>query len=87
MEFILNVGYYTRAVKAQILFNHLYFSRLSQEERDAMLADEFFLEMIDHPNFNPRLIDLLTTADYLSLTGLPIRAAVEAVLARLIHEE
>jgi len=79
-EFVLNVGYYTRAIRSQILFNHLYFSTLSRDERSAILADDFFLEIIDHSNFNPRLIDLLTTGDYVSLAGLPIRQTIKAVL-------
>jgi hypothetical protein len=79
-EFTLNVGYYTRAARAQILFNHLYFSDISAEERGALLEDDFFLKIIDHRNFNPRLIDLLTSADYVSIAGMSIRQTVEAVL-------
>jgi hypothetical protein len=80
IEFTLNVGTYTRAARAQMLFNHLYFSDISAQERDALLEDDFFLRVIDHRNFNPRLIDLLTTADYISITGLPIRDIVQTVL-------
>jgi hypothetical protein len=79
-EYTLNIEHYTRASKAQMLFNHIYFSDISVEERDALLYDDFFLKIIDHRNYNPRLIDLLTTADYVSISGRPIRAAVEAVL-------
>lgn len=80
LEFTLNVGIYTRGVKAKILFNHLYFSQLSFEERDALLANDYFLKIIDHRNFNPRLISLLTSPDYLALTGRPIREAIQSVL-------
>ncbi len=79
-EFVLNVSSYTRASRAQILFNHIYFSELSKDERAELLADDFFLKIIDHRNFNPRLIDLLTTPDYVSLAGRPIRETVTAVL-------
>lgn len=79
-EFVLNVGQYTRMTRARMLFNHIYFSGLSVQERDALLTDDFFIQMIDHANFNPRLIDLLTSADYVSVSGLPIRQAVENVL-------
>ena len=59
-EFVLDVGSYTRAARAKILFNHLHFSDISEVEREALLADDFFLKIIDHKqNFNPRLIDLL----------------------------
>ena len=80
IEFTLNVGTYTRAARAQMLFNHLYFSDISAQERAALLEDDFFLRIVDHRNFNPRLIDLLTAADYISVTGLPIRDIVRAVL-------
>ncbi len=79
-EFTLNVGYYTRAVRAKILYNHLYFSEISEIERTSLLEGDFFSNIIDHRNFNPRLIDLLTSADYLSIVNIPIRAVVEAVL-------
>ena len=79
-EFVLDVGSYTRAARAKILFNHLHFSDISEVEREALLADDFFLKIIDHKNFNPRLIDLLTSAEYVSIAGMPIRKTVEAVL-------
>ena len=79
-EFTLNVGHYTRASRAQMLFNHMYFSDISIQERNALLESDFFLKIIDHRNFNPRLIDLLTAADYVSITGVPIREAVTAIL-------
>jgi energy-coupling factor transporter ATP-binding protein EcfA2 len=79
-EFTLNVGHYTRSSRAQMLFNHMYFSDISIQERDALLESDFFLKIIDHRNFNPRLIELLTAAEYVSVTGMPIRKAVEAVL-------
>jgi energy-coupling factor transporter ATP-binding protein EcfA2 len=79
-EFTLNVGHYTRASRAKMFFNHLYFSDISSEERNALIEDDFFLKVVDHRNFNPRLIDLLTTADYVSIAGTPIRKTVEAVM-------
>lgn len=47
---------------------------------EALLADKLFLRMIDHKNFNPRLIELLTNADYLAIAEKPIKDIVEAVL-------
>jgi hypothetical protein len=80
-EFVLKVGHYTRAVRARMLFNHIYFSDLSTVERDDLISDNFFLKVIDHQNFNPRLIELLTSADYVTISGIPIRKTVETVLA------
>lgn len=80
-EYVLNVGHYTRSVKARILYNHLYFSALAPEQRTALLHDDFFLKVIDHKNFNPRLIEEITSPDYLALTDRPVRETIEAVLA------
>jgi len=79
-QFTLSVGHYTRATRAQILFNHIYFADISLDERRSLLRDDFFLEIIDHRNFNPRLIDLLTSADYVSIADRPIRETVRHVL-------
>lgn len=79
-QFTLSVGHYTRAARAQILFNHIYFSDISLDERRSLLRDDFFLEIIDHRNFNPRLIDLLTSAEYVSIAERPIRETVRHVL-------
>ncbi|WP_441279842.1 restriction endonuclease [Bradyrhizobium sp. 63_E2_N1_3] len=79
-QFILNVGHYTRSARAKILYNHLYFSELVRSDLEALLADKLFIRMIDHKNFNPRLIELLTNADYLAIAEKPIREVVEAVL-------
>lgn len=75
-ELILNVGSYTRGIRAQILFNHIYFSDLTNEEKRSLLSDDFYLRIIDHRNFSPRLIELLTSADFQSIQDLPIRDAV-----------
>jgi Restriction endonuclease len=79
-EFTLNVGLYTRESRARMLFNHMYFSDISVHERNALLEGDFYLKIIDHRNFNPRLMEFLTAAEYVSVTGMPIRTAVEAVL-------
>ncbi len=58
---ILELRDYTYAHKARILYNHLYFSGLPQAYKDVVLADDFFLEIIRHQHFNPRLIEWLST--------------------------
>lgn len=79
-EMILNVGVYTRIIKAKVVFNHIYFSDLVDEEKAKLLAGDFFLKMIDHRNFSPRLIELLTSADYYSVGDESIQATVLRVL-------
>lgn len=79
-RYVLDVGTYTRGARARILYNHLHFSDLAVHDKASLLADDFFLGIIDHPNFNPRLIETLTNADYAIVAGEPIRDAVERVL-------
>jgi DNA polymerase III delta prime subunit len=79
-EMILNVGVYTRIIRAKVVFNHIYFSDLVDEEKANLLDGDFFLKMIDHRNFSPRLIELLTSADYYSVGDEPIQATVLRVL-------
>lgn len=79
-EMVLNVGVYTRSIKAKIVFNHIYFSDLVDEEKASLLGDDFFLKIIDHRNFSPRLIELLTSADYYTMREEPIQSIVLRVL-------
>ncbi|WP_333835845.1 restriction endonuclease [Novosphingobium sp.] len=80
-SYVLNVGTYTREVKARILYNHIHFSTLTEEQREAILEDDFYLTIIDHKNFNPRLIEMLTRSDYLALDKRPTRELIKHVLA------
>lgn len=79
-EMVLDVGVYTRSIKAKIVFNHIYFSDLVGEEKAKLLDGDFFLKIIDHRNFSPRLIELLTSADYYSVREEPIQTTVLRVL-------
>lgn len=59
-EFELRVEDLTRFEKAKILYNHMYFTGLSSEMIEELYADERYKIIIDHPNFNPRIIDFIT---------------------------
>lgn len=79
-EYVLNVGSYTREVKAQILYNHIYFSALTADQIDSLLADDFYITVIDHPNFNPRIIEEITKQDFLASIDGSVQTALTAVL-------
>lgn len=55
-KFLLDVGQYTRSIKARILFNHLAASDLSGDHIEALLQGDWLKKIVDHPNYNPRLI-------------------------------
>ena len=55
-KYVLDVGVYTRRIKAQILYNHLLASSIPQEYIRALIDGNNLVEIIDHKNYNPRLI-------------------------------
>ena len=58
---VLELDSYTFGNRARILYNHLYFSGLPQSYKKTVLDEDFFLEIIKHEHFNPRLIEWLST--------------------------
>lgn len=58
---VLELGDYSFGQRARILYNHLYFSDLPQQYKDVILEDDFFLDIIKHDHFNPRLIEWLAS--------------------------
>lgn len=46
----------TKVEKARILFNHIYYSALKTEQKESILIESAYNEIIAHPNYNPRHI-------------------------------
>jgi hypothetical protein len=44
-------------IRAEILFNHLYFSDISEEDRLRLAIDNRIVSIVDHSAYNPRLIE------------------------------
>lgn len=53
---VVDMGKYTRFVRAQILYNHLVANEIPQVYINAILKDKNYLKLIDHPHFSPRII-------------------------------
>ncbi|SDF72371.1 Restriction endonuclease [Onishia taeanensis] len=60
-RFVLEIGAYSLKQRAEILYNHIYFSQLPKGYRSALLANKFYKEIVTHNKFNPRLIEWLST--------------------------
>lgn len=58
---VVDMGKYSRFVRAQILYNHLVASEIPQEYINAILKDKNYLKLIDHPHFSPRIIETFLT--------------------------
>lgn len=62
-EFILNVNTLQKNDKAMILYNHIWHSDLEESYIDEIYKDKRYIDIIEHKNFTPRLIEFLTDID------------------------
>ncbi|MGY4625312.1 hypothetical protein ACVWY3_003068 [Bradyrhizobium sp. USDA 4486] len=68
-KIVLRIVDYSFGQRAQILCNHVYFSDLPDAYRDELLESDFYLEIVRHPKFNPRLVEWLSS--YSRLRSVP----------------
>ncbi|MEQ8393729.1 MAG: restriction endonuclease [Gammaproteobacteria bacterium] len=57
----LEIGDYSQQQRAEILYNHIYFSDLPDDYRAELLTGRFYKEILQHKKFNPRLIEWLSS--------------------------
>lgn len=57
---IIELADYTNLIKAKILYNHLYFNNVSNQHVKSLFKDDSIINIIDHSNYNPRIIELVT---------------------------
>ena len=57
---VIDLSQYTKIVRAKILYNHLFFSRITQEHIEALLENTNYKGIIEHRNYNPRIIETVT---------------------------
>lgn len=78
---VLKLRDYSFGDRARILYNHLYFSDLPNAHKKEMLRGEFFLRVIRHPHFNPRLIEWLADMSRVgSVSATDYQSYVEGLL-------
>ncbi|MBP5540237.1 MAG: restriction endonuclease [Bacteroidales bacterium] len=58
---VVDMGKYTRFVRAQILYNHLVANEIPQDYINTVLDDKNYLKLIDHPHYSPRIIETFLT--------------------------
>jgi hypothetical protein len=59
--YLLTAERYTRYEQARIFYNHVYFSpRLDAKAKESLVLGGGYLDVIDHPNYNPRLVEWMT---------------------------
>lgn len=55
-KYAIKLKDYTKKNKAQILFNHLYFSALPESKLAKFVESKIYNTLVTHKNFNPRII-------------------------------
>jgi hypothetical protein len=59
---LIELKSYTRRERALILYNHLHHNQdLTESEKMSFAKDDGYLAIVDHPNYNPRIIEFATT--------------------------
>ncbi|MBK6609130.1 MAG: AAA family ATPase [Leptospiraceae bacterium] len=59
----VKIGDYGNLDKAKILYNHIFFSNLTEELKIVFFKNEFYWKVIKHRNYNPRLIQFFTNIE------------------------
>jgi len=62
-KYILDLSNYTKWIRAQIFYNHLYFSNIKENYIDNLLTGKSYLRVINHKNYNPRIIETVLESD------------------------
>lgn len=55
--------------KGQILYNHIYFSKIPFDKKKEFLERKFYNYIVNHENYNPRLIETLCNNRNFELSG------------------
>ncbi|MDQ8209003.1 restriction endonuclease [Coraliomargarita sp. SDUM461003] len=68
-KYVLEIEGLTQWDKARILYNHIWFSEFDERYTEKYFENQRYMEVINHQNFNPRLIEFIT--DYARFDGAP----------------
>lgn len=84
-KYELKLSDYSLVEKARILYNHLYFSSLSETFVDTFFKKENYTAIIQHPNYFPRTIEFITDEKrYLNEIHLSVK---DFIFQKLDHPE
>lgn len=57
---IIDLEKYSKLIRSKILYNHLFYSDLPFSYINALLINKNYLKIINHQNYNPRIIQFMT---------------------------
>jgi hypothetical protein len=61
IKYNIDISEYSLVQRAKILYNHLCHKNLKSDYFEEVLKNESYLQIVKHKNFNPRIIDFITT--------------------------
>lgn len=67
-NYVLDVGIYTRRIRARILYNHLVVAKVPSAHIQALFETDTIRKIVDHEHYNPRIVQALTEPDRLDET-------------------
>ncbi len=82
-KYLLDVGVYTRRIKARILYNHLLVASTPMPHVQELIESGKIPKIVDHPNYNPRVIESMT--DTLHVNGIAPDKYAEAFIGALAN--
>lgn len=53
----LDLSKYTKVIKAEILYNHLFFANVPKKHLQNLIKNKSYLKLIEHRSYNPRIIE------------------------------
>ncbi|WP_180235945.1 restriction endonuclease [Bacillus cereus] len=59
-KFVIDLSSYNNLIKAEILYNHLFFSSIPISYLICLMKDKNYKNIIEHPNYSPRVIEYMT---------------------------
>lgn len=80
-KYVLDVGVYTRRIRARILYNHLLVAGTPASHIRALIESGEIAKIVDHANYNPRVVEWMT--DRVRLALVPPEAYADAFLVAL----
>jgi len=82
---VIQMEDFTPRIRAEILYNHLYYSSLSREYIEEVVKTGTYLQIIRHPNYSPRIIEAMTQS--LQTKGMNAAEYPQAFVDNLQHPD
>ena len=82
-KYLLDVGIYARRIRARILYNHLLVAGTPVPQVRALIEGGKIPKIVDHANYNPRVIDWMT--DKVHVSAIPPEDYADAFISALAN--